>query len=104
MTAASPPQNPPPAITKVTDGIWVGIPLALRRFSTGLAVSSVDGLYLAARPLAGLIGPPLMLFIGFVVGASHPGFDFVFTEALWVLLLVAAVGAISGALGLYLTT
>lgn len=91
------------AIARLTDGIWVGIPLALRRFSTGLAVSSVDGLYLAARPLPGLIGPPLMLFAGFIIGAFHPGFEYVFTEALWVLLFVAAVGAISGALGLYLT-
>ncbi|HEX6684217.1 MAG TPA: hypothetical protein VF062_15545 [Candidatus Limnocylindrales bacterium] len=91
------------AIARITDGIWVGVPLALRRFSTGLAVSSVDGLYLAARPLPGLIGPPLMLFVGFIVGAFHPGFEYVFTEALWLLLFVAAVGAISGALGLYLT-
>jgi len=77
--------------------------LVLRRFSTGLAVSSVDGLYLAARPAAGLIGPPAMLFAGFVAGATHPGFTYVFTEALWLLLFLAAVGAISGALGLYLT-
>ncbi|MEV4417450.1 hypothetical protein [Catellatospora sp. NPDC049609] len=103
MTATPLPVNPPDPLTRAADAIWVGVPLTLRKLSAALATASVDGLYLASRPLIGLIAPPAMLFVGLVVGAFHPGFEHVFTEALWLLLLAAVVGAVSGALGSYLT-
>lgn len=103
MTATPLPQTPNDPLSRAAEGIWVGIPLALRRFSAGLAVSAVDGLYLAIRPLVGLLAPIFVFVLGLIIGVFHPGFDYVFTEALWVLLLIALVGALSGALGLYLT-
>lgn len=90
-------------LTRFADLIWVGVPLVMRRFSAGLAVATVDGLYLAVRPVVGLLVPLAAVAAGLLVGAFHPGFDLVFTEALWLLLLVAAVGTASGAVGLYLT-
>jgi hypothetical protein len=92
-----------PLLTRLADLVWVDVPLALRRFSAGLAVVAVDGLYLAARPAVGLAVPSAALVLGLLAGAFHPGFELVFTEALWLLMLVAAVGAASGAAGLYLT-
>lgn len=77
--------------------------MALRRFSSGLAVATVDGLYLAALPVAGLVAPVAAFVLGGLIGATHPGFNVVFTEALWLLILVAGVGAASGAVGFYLT-
>ncbi|HCU52455.1 MAG TPA: hypothetical protein DGG94_22125, partial [Micromonosporaceae bacterium] len=103
MTATPLPQTPNDPLSRAAEGIWVGVPLALRRFSAGLAVSAVDGLYLAIRPIVGLLAPVLVFVLGLIIGVFHPGFDYVFTEALWVLLLIAVVGALSGALGLYLT-
>lgn len=89
--------------TRAADIIWVSVPLALRRVSAGFAVASVDGLYLATRPVVGLVAPLWGLLVGLIIGAFHPGFEIVFTEALWLLLLVAVVGTLSGAVGLYLT-
>jgi hypothetical protein len=63
----------------------------------------VDGLYLAVRPTIGLVAPPVVFAVGLLVGAFHPGFEYVFTEALWLLLAVTVVGSLSGALGLYFT-
>ena len=103
MTATPLPANPPDPLTRAADLIWVGVPLALRKLSAGLATAAVDGLYLAARPLLGLAAPPVMFLLGLLVGALHPGFEYVFTEALWLLLLAAVVGTLSGALGSYLT-
>lgn len=88
---------------KVTDAIWVGVPLAVRKVSGGLAVATVDGLYLASRPMVGLIAPLWGLFVGLILGVFHPGFEDVFTESLFVLILIAVVGTLSGAVGLYLT-
>ncbi|HLL65742.1 MAG TPA: hypothetical protein VK453_08330 [Micromonosporaceae bacterium] len=101
MTA--PLTSHPSPWTRISDALWVGLPLRVRRISAGLAVATVDGLYLAARPLIGLLAPIVAFVGGFVVGAFHPGFDIIFTEALWLLMLVAAIGAASGAVGLYLT-
>ncbi|MFC7241679.1 hypothetical protein ACFQO7_04205 [Catellatospora aurea] len=103
MTAIPGPTSPPDPLTRLADGIWVGVPLTLRKLSAGLAMSTVDGLYLAARPVVGLVTVPAVFLTGLVVGVLHPGFEYVFTEALWLLLLIALVGAVSGALGSYLT-
>jgi hypothetical protein len=81
----------------------VGVPLLARRISAGLAVSTVDGLHLAVRPLIGLLSVPAALAGGFVVGARHPGFVDVFTESLWLLVGLAFLGAVSGTIGLYFT-
>lgn len=96
-------QAPRGPASQIADAIWVGVPLGLRRLSAALAVSTVDGLFLAVRPLVGVLAVPLALGFGLVVGATHPGFEHVYTEALWLLLVVAVVGTISGGLGLYLT-
>lgn len=103
MTATPLPANPPDPLARAADLIWVTVPLTLRKLSAGLATSTVDGLYLAARPLIGLVAPPVVFLFGLLVGAFHPGFEYVFTEALWLLLFAAVVGAVSGALGSYLT-
>lgn len=103
MTPPTNPQVTRPPIQQLSDALWVGVPLVVRRFSAGLAVAAVDGLHLAVRPLIGLISVPTALAFGVIVGVFHPGFEQVFTEALWLLVLVALVGAISGTLGLYFT-
>lgn len=102
MTSPPPPAPASPS-APITDAIWVGVPLALRRFSGPLAVSTVDGLYLAAQPLLGLLTPLAALAAGLLAGVMQPGYTYVFTESLWLLLAIAAVGALSGALGSYLT-
>jgi hypothetical protein len=99
---ATPLSTPPPAAPPA-DTIWVGVPLRVRRLSAGLAAATVDGHYVAVRPLLGLLAPPLALLAGLLVGAVHPGFEDVYTEALWLLMLVAVLGGLSGALGLYFT-
>jgi hypothetical protein len=81
----------------------VGIPLLARRVSAGLAVSTVDGLHLAVRPIIGVLSVPAALAGGFLVGARHPGFEHVFTESLWLLAGLAFLGAVSGTVGLYFT-
>jgi hypothetical protein len=103
MTATPLPQTPNDPLSKAADAIWVGVPLTLRRFSIGLASSAVDGLYLAAKPVVGFVAPTALFLLGLVIGVFHPGFEYVFTEALWVIVVVAVVGTLSGALGLYLT-
>ncbi|GIH05098.1 hypothetical protein Rhe02_31650 [Rhizocola hellebori] len=103
MTATPLPQHGNDPLSKAADAIWVGIPLGLRRFSTGLAVSAVDGLYLAAKPVIGFVAPIFVFLLGLIIGVFHPGFDYVFTEALWVIVAVAVIGTLSGGLGLYLT-
>lgn len=102
MTTPSPPYQAPPLV-RIADLIWVSLPLRLRRFSGGLAVAGVDGLYIAARPALGAFAPIAAAGGGFLVGALHPGFEVVPTEALWLIVLIAVVGTLSGALGLYLT-
>jgi hypothetical protein len=102
VTTTPIPARPNP-LERITDAIWVGVPLTLRRFSAGLTASTVDGLYLAVRPLVGFIAPMATFIFGFLTGAIQPGYTYVFTEAIWLLLLIAVVGAISGAVGFYLT-
>jgi hypothetical protein len=103
MTAV--PHPPPTAspLSRVTDLLWVGLPLAIRRVSAGLAVATVDGLYLASRPLVGLLAPVGAFLLGLIFGVFHPGFEAIFTESLLLLLLITVVGTLSGAVGLYLT-
>jgi hypothetical protein len=102
MTARPLPMPPPP-LARQADAIWVTTPLSARRVSAGLAMAIVDGHYLAVRPLPGLLAPPIALFAGLVIGAFHPGFELIYTEALWLLMLVALLGSASGALGFYFT-
>ncbi|WP_162907370.1 hypothetical protein, partial [Allorhizocola rhizosphaerae] len=87
----------------VTNAVWAGVPLAVRRVSRGLAVAASDGIWLASWPWVGLIAPIVGLAAGVFVGAVHPGFEVLFIEALWLLIGIAVVGALSGAVGLYLT-
>jgi hypothetical protein len=100
---ATPLPTPSPGWARIADAFWVGLPLTLRRYSAGLAVSTVDGFYLAARPVLGAVVPVAAFVAGLGIGAIHPGFEKVFTEALWLLVLFAVVGALSGAAGLYMT-
>ncbi|HEU0128275.1 MAG TPA: hypothetical protein VFQ48_06685 [Pseudonocardiaceae bacterium] len=104
MTGSSgSPLATPPLVQQLCDAFWVGVPLRARRLSAVLAVATVDGLHLAVRPVIGAVSVPAALVFGMIVGMLHPGFENVFTEALWLLLLVAFGGAISGTLGLYFT-
>jgi hypothetical protein len=103
---ATPLSTPPPAPrppAPPADAIWVGIPLRVRRLSAGLAAAPVDGPWVAVRPLVGLLAPPIALVAGLVIGAVRPGYEDVYTEALWLLILAAVLGGLSGALGLYFT-
>lgn len=107
MTTVPLPKNPavppPTPVQRLSDALWIGVPLHARRFSAWLAVSTVDGLHLAVRPVVGLLSVPAALGAGAVVGAQHPGFEDIFTESLWLLVAVAFAGAVSGTIGLYFT-
>ena len=101
MTTTPQPASPT-LLARVAEAVWVGVPVALRRVSAGLAVATVDGLYLAVRPAVGVLTPAAAGVLGVAFGALHPGFEVVYTESLLFLVIVAMLGALSGALGLYL--
>jgi hypothetical protein len=83
---------------------WNTLPLLLRRLSHTLALAFVDGLYLAAYPMAGSLLPPLALTAGFLTGWLHVGFERVFSESLMVLVLLTVAGILSAHLGALLVT
>jgi hypothetical protein len=78
----------------------VYLPLALRRLADGLATTLVDGLYLVAWPLPAFLLPPLVLLLGVLLGATHPGYVVTVTESIPLLLLLVVLGTASGHLGL----
>lgn len=78
---------------------WLHLPLGVRRLSSSLAITLVDGLYLATRPWVGFLAPPIALALGGAIGALHPGFDKVFSESVTVLAIGTLVGVLSGHLG-----
>ena len=93
---------------------WVAVPGRLRRYSVYLSATWADGIYLTAWPMVAALAPLLLLLFGLLEGASHwsllindtiPSFGEVpltFTQLLPLMVLTAAVSALSANLGLAL--
>lgn len=78
---------------------WIRLPQAVRRIAVRPVLVLVDGLFLTAWPKAAAILPPLVLLIGLLCGALHPGFGEAFSESWLVLILALFLGVFSGHLG-----
>ncbi len=82
-----------------TDFWWVRVPLAARRVSSTLARALFDGHYIAAYLRRSLFASPLTLLVGLLVGWLHPDFEYVATEAVVLISVVAALSTLSAHLG-----
>lgn len=84
-----------------TPATWwqVGLPRAAVRLSRGLGFCLADGHFLAAVPPVARWVPPALFALGVAAGALTLGYERVFTEALWIVLLAAAVGFLATQLG-----
>lgn len=82
---------------------WLWLPRAAARVSRGLAFTLADGHFLAVVPRAGTWSPLALGLAGFVGGAFTLGYERVFSEALWIVLLAAATGFLATGLGLAFT-
>jgi hypothetical protein len=87
------------AIDQLARTWWVRLPLAIRRVSRGIALTLVDGLYLAARPRVGGAAPPVAFLVGLVTGWLRLGFEQAFSESIIVLVLAVVFGVMSAHLG-----
>ncbi len=93
---------------------WVAVPGRLRRYSVYLSETWADGIYLTAWPMVAALAPLLLLLFGLLEGATHwsllindtiplPGeVPITFTQLLPLMVLTAAVSALSANLGLAL--
>src|SRR5438067_412473 len=89
---------------------WVAVPGRLRRYSVYLSETWADGIYLTAWPMVAAMAPLVLLLFGLLEGASHwsllisfPGeVPITFTQLLLLMVLTAAVSALSANLGLAL--
>ena len=110
---------PPPSSTaqpfdKFLERWWVAVPGQLRRYSVYLSETWADGIYLTAWPMVAALAPLVLLLFGLLEGASHwsllindsvpsPGeVTITFTQLLPLMVLTAAVSALSANLGLVL--
>ncbi len=99
---------------KFLESWWVAVPGRLRRYSIYLSETWADGIYLTAWPMVAALAPLLLLLFGLLEGASHwsllindtiPSLGEVplaFTQLLPLMVLTAAVSALSANLGLAL--
>lgn len=84
----------------MSEGLWqVRLPRRAARLSRGLAFCMADGHFLAAVPPAATWAPPALCAVGFAGGATTFGYERVFSEALWIVLLAAAAGFLATQLG-----
>ena len=93
---------------------WVVVPGRLRRYSVYLSETWADGIYLTAWPMVAALAPVVLLLFGVLEGATHwsllindtipsPGeVPITFTQLLPLMVLTAAVSALSANLGLVL--
>lgn len=79
---------------------WFSLPKYTLRVSKSLTTIVTDGMYLYAFKRLRAVAPIIALLLGFVIGWQQLTFDRVFSESLWVLLIVVVIGIISGQLGL----
>ncbi len=83
--------------------LWqVRLPREAAKVSRGLAFGLADGHFLAAIPPAAAWAPPAAAAVGFAAGALTLGYQRVFTEALWFVLLAAVAGFLATGLGVAL--
>ena len=79
---------------------WVTLPRFVRRVAITPALALTDGIYVAAFPAVSAFLSPLLLLLGFLFGSLSIGYDRVFSESLFLLLLTVFLGILSGHLGL----
>src|SRR5437588_173912 len=112
------PMPPPPSTIQPFDRFletwWVAVTGRLRQYSVYLSETWADGVYLTAWPKVAALAPLALLFIGLVEGIFHwsllindtiasPGeISLTFTQLLPLMVLVAAVSALSANFGLVL--
>lgn len=108
------PSSTAPFFDKFMERWWVAVPWRLRRYSVYLSAAWADGIYLTAWPIVATLAPLLLLLFGLLEGASHwsllindaiplPGeVPLAFTQLLPLIVLTAAVSALSANLGLAL--
>lgn len=100
---------------RTIDWWWLAIPRRLLRYSTSLAATWTDGIYLTAWPRLAVALPFALLVFGFLEGATHFSFFTVgdgalsstepaiaFAQNLILVFLAAAVGSLSANLGMAL--
>jgi hypothetical protein len=90
----------------VADGVrrwFVTLPRVAARVSRGLAFSLADGHFLAAVPPVAAWAAPALGVLGFAGGALTLGYERVFSEALWIVLVAAAAGCLATSLGVAFT-
>jgi hypothetical protein len=83
---------------------WTRLPIFASRVAKLPAAALIDGIYLWAWPSFARWASPAALALGIMIGGIHPGYRWVFTESLPLLLCLVALGVLSGHLGtLFLT-
>lgn len=102
------------SIQRWAEILHVGVPIRLRRATPLLGITLADGVYLTAWPLLAVLAPAVVFVFGFSVGGWHwlphniwdggvsayPAVAFM--QMLPLLVIAAAVGALSAGLGLLL--
>lgn len=78
---------------------WVRLPRAGARISSTLGLTLLDGHWVGAVRVLGIVASPLVLLAGVAIGGRHPGFEVLPTESLPLLALLIAIGVASGQLG-----
>lgn len=82
----------PPPLGAPARWWWLDGPRLAVRVSRSLGFSLVDGHFLVAvRPIAAWL-PPALGLVGLLAGSLTLGYERVFSEALWIVLLAVAVG------------
>jgi hypothetical protein len=78
---------------------WTRLPALVRRVAGFPAAALLDGVYLWEWPGVARYASGVALTLGAVIAWQHPGYRYVFTESLPLLLFVVALGVFSGHLG-----
>lgn len=89
----------PPVLDAIVRFWWVRLPLVTRRISPTLTLGLLDGHYLAGYGPVARFASPLALLLGLLIGWLRLGYVVVPTEALLVMMLLAALGTLSAHLG-----
>ena len=113
-SAMPPPPSTIQPFDKFLETWWVAVTGRLRQYSVYLSETWADGIYLTAWPKVAALAPPVLLFVGLLEGIFHwsllindtipsPGeISLTFTQLLPLMVLVAAVSALSTNFGLVL--
>jgi hypothetical protein len=90
------------ALNPAERALWVRLPAAAARVSSGLAETMLDGSGALAIPALAMLVVPLAAAAGFAVGALHLTFETAFTESVLLMAAFAAVGIFSAHAGMWL--